>query len=134
MSEPQKKKYKYPIQVYESLRIEPRESKFCSDPEADYQLCKAGFFFNGVTHPLPNESLYLEFPESKFDYKESSTGMKFYRAKQSKSCEILRKVFKICDKRLKLVKKGHLIGHLGEGHDDHLTSLGLEGVNNTISK
>ena len=132
MSDSQNNPLRYPIQVYQSLGIEPKKSRACSDTFADFLLCQKGLFFNGVARPLPNESLTLDYSPTKFNSKQSSTGMQFYQAKETSYCDPLRKVHRMCEMRNKILGKGELVASLGVDHLDHLTHLGLPGIERTV--
>lgn len=132
MSESTPSPFRYPKQVYYSLQINPATMKQCSDPQADFILCKHGRFFNGVTRPSKSMNLTLHFPKDKFDSKLSSRGMQFYRAKDPEFCTGVEFAAKTCKERLKLISGGTLVGHLGRTHPEHLKHTGIPGIEKTI--
>lgn len=94
---------KYPLLVYSSVRVDPSETKLCTDLKTDYLLCinKKSFMQEPETEnkikPRPN------IPDGLFKSKTISDGTLFYTAEKSRSCTFLNSEFKKCFNKVRSV-------------------------------
>ena len=87
---------KYPSTVYTSVQIDTVGHRQCSDLATDYQLCTNGYNFMEEPENDYKFKPKYNLPEDNFEISSISDGTRFYKAKKTGSCGILKKYLLTC--------------------------------------
>ena len=97
MSTPSKEPWlKYPQIVYNSVQIDTKFLRQCSDLATDFELCKNNYnFMEEQEIEYKNKPKY-NLPEKNFEISSITNGTRFFKAKKIGACNFLKNQLNHC--------------------------------------